>query len=46
MALARFAEDHAKGIIEVDINPVFALPDGPGVLTIDATIRMARETKL
>jgi acetyl-CoA synthetase len=35
--LARLAEDHAAALLEVDINPLFVLPDG--VLSVDAVVR-------
>ena len=40
MGLARFGQDHADKLMEVDLNPVFALPEGEGVLAVDAVIRM------
>ncbi|MGB0383425.1 MAG: acetate--CoA ligase family protein [Ardenticatenaceae bacterium] len=41
MGLARFAEEHAAEVVEIDLNPVFALPKGQGVLAVDAIIRLA-----
>ncbi|MCP4360018.1 MAG: acetate--CoA ligase family protein, partial [Chloroflexi bacterium] len=40
MNLAHFAEAHAADIVEVDINPLFALPAGKGIVAVDATIRI------
>ena len=42
MGVARFAEEHAADVVELDLNPVFALPKGEGVLAVDASIRMMR----
>ncbi len=39
MSLARFAENHAAELLEVDINPLFVFPEGRGVLAVDASIR-------
>ncbi len=44
MNLAQFAETHAGNIVEVDINPFFALPEGKGVIAVDATIRMVNQS--
>ncbi len=41
LGLARFAEDYAGKVVEVDINPVFALPEGQGVLAGDAIIQLS-----
>lgn len=43
LSLARLAEAYAEDIVEVDINPVFALPAGQGVLAVDATISLISE---
>jgi acetyl-CoA synthetase len=40
LGLACLAEAYAGDIVEVDINPVFALPEGQGVLAVDATISL------
>ena len=40
LGLARFAEDYAGDVVEVDINPVFVLPEGQGVMAVDAIVRM------
>jgi acetate---CoA ligase (ADP-forming) len=39
MALATFAEEHYDSLVEVDINPLFVLPKGKGVVALDAIIR-------
>ncbi len=41
MNLARFTEDHAAHIAEIDLNPIFVLPQGQGVLAVDAVVRMS-----
>ncbi len=41
MGLARFAEEHAGDVVEIDLNPVFALTQG--VLAVDASIRIMRQ---
>ena len=40
LQLAAFAQDHAAELLEVDLNPVFALPSGQGAIVVDAVIRM------
>jgi acetyl-CoA synthetase len=42
MSLAKFAEDHMTTLLEVDINPLFAMPVGKGVVAVDAVIRMVK----
>ncbi|MEM7346441.1 MAG: acetate--CoA ligase family protein [Chloroflexota bacterium] len=42
LGVARFAEDHAADIIEVDINPLFVLPVGQGVVAVDAVMRRVK----
>jgi acetate---CoA ligase (ADP-forming) len=39
MGLARFAEDNMATLLEVDINPLFVMPQGKGVVAVDAVIR-------
>jgi acetyl-CoA synthetase len=46
LGLARFAEDYAGDALEADINPVFVLPEGQGVLAVDAIIRMTNPPDL
>jgi len=43
MGLARFANEHAADVVEVDVNPVFVFPEGQGIVAVDATIRMTTE---
>ena len=43
MGLARFGQDYAEELMEVDLNPVFALAEG--VLAVDAVIRMNGKTR-
>lgn len=42
LSLARFAEDYAGAVVEVDVNPLFVLAEGQGVVAVDAIIRVAR----
>ena len=41
MAVAEYAMEHADEVMEMDINPLFALPKGKGVVAADALIRVA-----
>ncbi|MBT6510305.1 MAG: acetate--CoA ligase family protein [Rhodospirillaceae bacterium] len=41
--VARFAEDHADTLMELDINPVIVRPEGKGVAAVDALIRLGKE---
>ncbi|MBT5433418.1 MAG: acetate--CoA ligase family protein, partial [Rhodospirillaceae bacterium] len=41
MAVARYAQDHRDSLAELDINPLFVLPEGHGVVAVDALIRKA-----
>ena len=43
LAVARFAEDHAETLIELDVNPLLVRPRGQGVVVADALIRMAEK---
>jgi acyl-CoA synthetase (NDP forming) len=38
-AVARFAENHADTLVELDINPLIVRPEGRGVVAADALIR-------
>ncbi len=38
MAVAAFAEDARDRLIELDVNPLFVLPEGQGVVAVDALI--------
>lgn len=42
LGVARFAADNAATILEADINPLFVLPEGRGVMAGDALIRIAK----
>ncbi len=39
MKLAKFTEDNIDSLLEVDINPLFVMSKGKGVIAIDAVIR-------
>ncbi len=43
LAVARFAEDHAASLVELDINPLLVRPCGQGVVVADALIRLAEK---
>lgn len=40
LAIADFAERHADRIVELDVNPLFVLPEGRGAVAADALVRM------
>jgi acetyl-CoA synthetase len=40
-AVARYAENHAGQLVELDVNPLLVLPGGCGVLAVDALIRLS-----
>jgi acyl-CoA synthetase (NDP forming) len=40
MAIADFAARHRDRLIELDINPLFVLPEGRGAIAADALVRM------
>lgn len=40
LAVADFAERHAGGLVELDVNPLFVLPEGRGALAGDALVRL------
>ncbi len=42
-AIARFAEEHATTLVELDVNPLMVRPDGKGAVAADALIRMCKE---
>jgi len=44
LAVAAFAESHFEEIVELDVNPLLVLPEGGGVVAVDALIRMARSS--
>ena len=37
-ALSRFAAAHARTISEIDINPLLLMPEGQGVVALDALL--------
>lgn len=41
IAVARYATDHRDTLAELEINPLFVLPEGEGVVAVDALIREA-----
>ena len=43
-AVARYIAANAERLEELDINPVLVLPEGEGVLAVDALIRIREET--
>jgi len=43
-SVARYAEAHATGLVELDVNPVIVRPAGSGVAAVDALIRLAKES--
>ncbi|MGI9301411.1 MAG: acetate--CoA ligase family protein [Gammaproteobacteria bacterium] len=40
MAVARYAQANANRLYELDINPLLVLPEGQGVVAVDAVIRL------
>ncbi|MGJ4857882.1 acetate--CoA ligase family protein [Labrys sp. KB_33_2] len=40
LAIADFAERHADRLVELDVNPLFVLPEGRGAIAADALVRM------
>jgi acetyl-CoA synthetase len=43
LAIAAYAQAHAHRLLELDVNPVLVMPQGQGVLAVDALIRLAGE---
>lgn len=41
MAVAAYAMDNRSSLAELDVNPLFVLPEGQGVVAVDALIRKA-----
>lgn len=39
LAIARYAQDHTTTLFELDVNPLLVMPQGQGVLMVDALIR-------
>jgi len=42
MAILAYAQAHADRLLELDVNPVLVLPQGQGVLAVDAMIRLTQ----
>ncbi|NRF72314.1 acetate--CoA ligase family protein [Aquincola sp. S2] len=42
-AVISFAQHHAHRLHELDVNPLLVLPQGRGVVAVDALIRLSRE---
>ena len=42
-AIVAYASAHADRLLELDVNPMLVMPDGQGVLAVDALIRLADE---
>jgi acyl-CoA synthetase (NDP forming) len=40
-AVAAYAQAHRDSLLELDVNPLFVLPEGQGAVAVDALIRMA-----
>ena len=40
LAVAAYAQAHADTLVELDVNPLLVLPQGAGVLAVDALIRL------
>jgi acetyl-CoA synthetase len=45
LAVAAFAESRRDNLMELDINPLLVLPDGQGVVAVDALIGFTAEEK-
>ena len=43
LAIAAYAQANAHRLLELDVNPVLVMPEGQGVLAVDALIRLAGE---
>jgi acetyl-CoA synthetase len=43
LAIAAYAQANAHTLLELDVNPVLVMPEGQGVLAVDALIRLAGE---
>lgn len=43
LAIAAYAQANAHGLLELDVNPVLVMPEGQGVLAVDALIHLAGE---
>jgi succinyl-CoA synthetase beta subunit len=40
LAIAAYAQAQASTLVELDVNPLLVLPQGQGVLAVDALIRL------
>jgi acetyl-CoA synthetase len=43
-AIAAYAQTHAASLLELDVNPILVLPQGQGVLAVDALIHLLKDT--
>ncbi|MEP6969354.1 MAG: acetate--CoA ligase family protein, partial [Betaproteobacteria bacterium] len=43
LAVASYAQANAVQLVELDVNPVLVLPQGRGVLAVDAMIRLMQQ---
>ena len=43
-AIAAYAQAHASQLLELDVNPILVLPQGQGVLAVDALIHLSKDT--
>jgi acetyl-CoA synthetase len=43
-AIAAYAQAHASDLLELDVNPIVVLPQGQGVLAVDALIHLSQAT--
>jgi acetyl-CoA synthetase len=43
-AIATYAQAHADSLLELDVNPLLVLPQGQGVVAVDALIYLLKDT--
>jgi acetyl-CoA synthetase len=43
-AIAAYAQAHADRLLELDVNPILVLPQGQGVVAVDALIHLSKDT--
>ena len=43
-AIASYAQAHADRLLELDVNPILVLPQGRGVVAVDALIHLSKDT--
>ncbi len=43
-AIAAFAQANADRLLELDVNPILVLPQGQGVVAVDALIHLSKDT--